>query len=300
MEYHNFKELVSSVKAGNRRTVVVAAAQEVHTLKAVLKARQEGAVECILVGKKQEIMCITGELDYQIEERVIVEAKEDTEAAYKAVEMIRNGQGDFLMKGRIETGTFLKQVVNKETGIGAGGTMCHMALMEIPAYPKLLGLTDSGMVISPTLEQKADIIKAGVDMLRNMGIENPKVACLTAVEKCNPNMPETKESVLLKERAIAGEFGRCCVEGPISCDLTFSEEAARAKNYHSAVTGDADLLLVPNMVTGNVLGKALIAMAGAKMAGCILGAKVPVVLTSRGSSLEEKYNSLMLCARGIA
>lgn len=296
MRYRTFEELTKAVKTGEKKCVIVAAAQDIHALEAVFRANTEGVLDYILVGDRGKIEEIADQLGYPVSRERIVEISDTEEAAYRAVELIRQGVGDFLMKGKLETSTLLRQVVHKETGIGMGGLMCHMALMEIPAYPKLLGLTDSGMVIWPDYEQKKEILRQGIEMFHRLGVICPKVSCLTAVEKVNPKMPETADAAALKEAAQKGEFGECCVEGPISCDLTFSMDAAQAKNYQSPVTGDADILLVPNMVTGNIAGKLLTCLAGAKMAGCVLGAKVPIVLTSRGSSFEEKYNSLMLCA----
>lgn len=296
MSYKSFSELTNAVKTGEKKQVVVAAAQDAHALEAVFKASEEGILDYLLVGKKEEILEVSEKLGHPVSEDLIVEAKDDEQAAFRAVELIRQGKGDFLMKGRLETSTLLRQVVNKETGIGLGGLMCHMSLLEIPSYPKLLGLTDGGMVICPDYEQKKEILRKGIDLFHRFGVTCPKVSCLAAIEKVNPKMQETVDGAKLKEDALRGEFGDCYVEGPISCDLTFSPSAAEIKKYQSPVTGDADILLVPNMVTGNIVGKILICLAGATTAGCILGAKVPIVLTSRGASFEEKYNSLMLCS----
>ena len=296
MSYKNFEELTKVVKTSGKKCVVVAAAQDAHALKAIFRASDEGILDYILVGKTEEILFLAKELGYSVAKERIVKAEDTKQAACQAVELIRQGTGDFLMKGKLETETLLRQVVNKENGIGLGGLMCHMALIEVPSYPKLLGLTDSGMVINPDYGQKKEILKKGIGFFHKIGVSCPKVSCLAAVEKVNAKMPETEDGAALKEEALKGEFGECYVEGPISCDLTFSREAAKAKNYKSPVTGDVDLLLVPNMVTGNIIGKILTCLAGAKMAGCVLGAKVPVVLTSRGASFEEKCNSLILCA----
>ena len=297
MEYKNFDDLITEVSYGKaRKTVVVAGAHDEHALEAVLKAHKDGIIDYILVGKKAGIFEIENALFHDIKETDIVEAAEDQEAAFKAVELIRNGKGDFLMKGKMETGTLLKEVVNKKTGIGKGGIMSHMCILEIPAYHKLMGFTDGGMIIDPTLEEKVGILENALELFRNLGIKSPKIAAVAAVETVNPKMKETVDAAELKKMFLEGKFGDCCIEGPISCDLTFSKEAAAIKKFESPVTGDADIMLVPNITTGNIMTKALICLAGAKMAGCILGAGVPIVLSSRGASFEEKYYSIMLCA----
>ncbi len=300
MVYRNFDELVNGVSRGDdRKTVIVAGAHDEHTLEAVLKAHENGLIDYILVGKRAGILELGKALSYDIKETNIVEAGEDAEAAFKAVELIREGKGSFLMKGKMETGTLLKEVVNKETGIGKGGIMSHMCILEIPAYHKLMGFTDGGMIIDPTLTEKIGIIENALELFRNLRIDSPKIAAVTAIETVNPKMRDTVDAAELKKMCLKGKFGDCCIEGPISCDLTFSKEAAAIKKFESPVTGDADIMLVPNITTGNIMTKALIYLADAKMAGCILGAKVPIVLPSRGSSFEEKYYSIILCAAQV-
>lgn len=299
MALKNFEELVKAVGSGDTKRVIVAAAHDEHALEAVLKAHSEGVINYTLVGKKDDIISKAKALNYDVNEEDIVAAEEDKEAAFKSVELIRQGKGDFLMKGKLETSTLLKEVVNKETGIGMGGVMSHLTLMEIPGYHKLMGFTDGGMLMYPDLEQKIGITENAVNFFRGLGIDCPKVAVAAAVEVVNPKMQETVDAAELKKLCQEGRFGKCFVEGPISCDLTFSKEAAEIKGFHSPVTGDADIMIVPNISCGNIMTKALICLAGAKMAGCIIGAKVPVVLTSRGSSFEEKYNALMLCAAQV-
>lgn len=299
MALKNFNELVEMVKKKPVRKVVVAAAHDEHALEAVLKAHKEGLVEYILVGKKNDIIEKAKKLGYSVDETAIVEATEDQEAAFKAVELIRQGKGDFLMKGKLETSTILKEVVNKETGIGMGGVMSHMAVVHIPNYHKLVGFTDGGMMPHPNLEQKVGILNNSLDLFRKLGYDCPNVAVLCAAENYNPKIPESADAAELKKLADEGKFGKINLEGPISIDLSFSKEAAEIKGYKSPITGDVDILLMPNMATGNISCKGLILFAGAEMTGIILGAKVPVVLTSRGSSFEEKYYALMLCAAQV-
>lgn len=299
MALKNYNELVEMVKTKPVRKVVVAAAHDAHALEAVLKAHSEGLVDYTLVGKREDIIRIGKELGYTVNEAAIVDATEDKEAAFKAVELIREGKGDFLMKGKLETSTILKEVVNKETGIGMGGVMCHMALFYIPKYHKLVGYADGGMLPHPTFEQKKEIIKNSLKLFRSLGYDCPNVAVVCASETLNPKIPESVDAAELKKLADAGEFGKCYLEGPISCDLAFSKEAAEIKGYKSPIVGETDIVILPSMVTGNFGCKNLMLFADAMMTGIILGAKVPVVLTSRGSSFEEKYYALMLCAAQV-
>jgi phosphate butyryltransferase len=177
--------------------------------------------------------------------------------------------------------------------------MSHIAFLEIPSYPKLLAVTDGGMVLHPNLEEKKHILENAVQLMCSMGYTLPKVAVMAAVETINPKMQTTVDAARLKLMNQEGDLRNCLVEGPISYDLAINRESARIKGYESPVTGDVDLMLVPDVTAGNLMAKALIYSAHGKMAGVIVGAKVPVVLTSRGSSTEEKFLSLVLAASAV-
>jgi len=295
MVYKNFEQLIEKVKTISQvKRVAVVAAQDEHSLEAVLQAQSDGLLNPVLIGDKSKINEILTRLKVHIEE--IIDAPDPSQAAAMAVQMAREGKVDFLMKGKLETADLLKAVVNKETGLSTGRIMTHMAILEVPRYHKMLVITDGGMVTYPTLEQKKDIIDNAVNALLSMGYVNPKVGVLAAVEKVNPKMPETLDAAALKEMNHKGEIKNCIIEGPISLDIAISKEKADAKGFVSEVSGDVDILIAPNIHTGNIMAKSLIEMAGAKMAGLILGAKTPIVVTSRGSSSEEKYLSLVLAA----
>ena len=293
----NFEQLIKNVKnIKTTKTVAVVCAHDEHTLEAVIKAEKEGLVNSILLGKEDEIKGILKNLNYEKANENIINIIGDKETAEKAVELVREGKVDFIMKGKIQTADLLRAVVDKEKGLRTEKVISHMAFNEIPTYHKLIAISDGGMMMYPDLKQKKGILENGVETLRSMGIENPKVAVVTAVENLNPKMPETVDAAELKKMNEMGEIKNCIVEGPISYDLTMNPESAVIKGYESPVAGDADLIIVPDITVGNILGKSLVYSAGSKMAGFIVGAKVPIVLTSRGATSEEKYLSLVLCA----
>ncbi len=300
MELKNFLDLIEKVqKCESRKRVAVAAAQDEHTLEAVFRAAKDKLVEPLLVGNKEKIEEILKELDVDYDISSIISTESDKESAEKTVELINEGKADFIMKGKLQTADLLRAVVDKEKGLRTGRVMSHVAILEVPAYHKLIAVTDGGMMMYPNADEKKQILESAVDVFLAMGYECPKVAVLAAVETVNPKMPEAVDADILKKMNQSEEIKDCIVEGPISFDLTFSKESAEIKGYSSPVTGEADILLAPNITTGNIMSKALIEMAGATMAGMIVGAKVPIVLTSRGASSEEKYLSIVLSASAV-
>jgi phosphate butyryltransferase len=214
----------------------------------------------------------------------------------KAVDLVRSGDANFLMKGFIDSRDFLKPVVSHENGLNNGRTMSHLGVNKLPNYHKLIVNTDGGMVVYPTLEDKKQIIENAVSAFRAIGYEMPKVAVLSSVEKVNPKIVETVEAAKLEEMNKNGEITGCAVVGPLSYDVAMSAEIARHKGFDCPYCGDFDILVVPNINAGNILGKCWTVSAGALMAGIIVGAKVPIVLNSRGESAKEKFYSLALAA----
>lgn len=300
MVINNFNQLIGKIKNIDEvKTVAVVCAHDEHTLEAVQRAEKDGLVKSVLLGKSSEIKEILKNLDFKKEDSEIIDVQEDLETSYKACEIIRNKQADFIMKGKIQTGDLLKAVVDKEKGLRTGKAMSHVVFFEIPNYHKLVVVTDGGMMMYPDLDKKKQILENAVDTLISIGYEEPKVAVLASVEKINPKMPDSVDAGALKEMNINGEIKNCIVEGPISYDLTMNKESAAIKGFKSPVTGDADIMIVPNITVGNILGKSLVFSAEAKMAGFIVGAKVPIVLTSRGSTSEEKYLSLVISAAAV-
>lgn len=297
MVIKNFAELIDKVKGmPEMKRMVIAAAGEEHTLQAAFHARREGICRPILVGDAAKIREILKELNEEVPEEDIYDAPDPEAAAAKAVELVREGKGDFLMKGYLDTKVILKAVVNKETGLGQGRLMSHFTMFEVPGYHKIIVAVDGGMVTYPDLQMKKEIILNTIDVLHAYGYDNPKVGVLACVEKVNPKMPETIDANELAKMNKSGEISGCIVEGPISYDCAMSKEIADFKGYESQIAGDVDVLIVPNIHAGNILGKVYTVTCNAKMAGFIVGAKCPIVLTSRGSSAEEKYMSIVVSA----
>lgn len=293
----NFDQIIERVKGfPSAKRMAVAAAGDEHTLEAVMHARKEGIVDPILVGDKAVIDVILSKMGETVAEENIYDYPDLKDAAEFAVKLVKEGKADFLMKGKLDTAVILKAVVNKEHGLGQGRTMSHFTMFEVPTYHKILVPVDGGMVTYPTLEQKKDIIDNTVETLISMGYDCPKVGVLACVEKLNPKMPETVEANELKMMNKRGEIKNCIVEGPISYDCALSKEIADFKGFESPVAGDADILIAPNIHAGNIMGKMLAVTCKARMAGMIVGAKCPIVLTSRGSSADEKYMSIVVSA----
>lgn len=252
-----------------------------------------------MIGSKEKIETLSKELNINIEDYEIIDEAEEVQKCKKAVIEVKEGRASFVMKGLVPTATLLKAVLDSEYGIRGEGLLSHVMVYEIPNYHKLLLLTDGGMNISPTLEEKVQILRNAIKVAKAIEIENPKVACLSAVEVVNPKMPSTVEAAKLKEMNQRGEI-EGIVDGPLAFDLAISKEAAIHKGVKSEVAGDADILLVPFIEVGNALGKSFTYFAKARSAGIVVGAKAPIVLVSRADSHEDKFNSIAFaCAVSV-
>ena len=295
----DFKAMAELVKANPvTKRLVLACAHDEHSLDAVYEAYKEGIVRPVFVGKEEEIHKICAEQGFDFGDVRIYNEDDDIEAAKTSVRLIREGEGDFLMKGQMQTADLLRQVVNKETGLQCGKIMSHVGLFQVPNYHKVVVLTDGGMLLAPDLEQKVKIINNAVEVLHSLGYEDPKVAVICGAEKLNKKAQESVDAAALKEMNQNGEITGCTIEGPISYDIALNKEIADFKKFESPVAGEADALIMPCMAAGNMLGKAWVLNGDGTgmMAGMIVGAKAPIVLTSRGSSAAEKFYSIVLAA----
>jgi len=291
-----FKAIIEKARTMGGKRIAIAGAEGRSVLEAVKSAIENGIIEPILVGNSLKIKEIAKEIGLHVDEECIVDEPEEAHVAERAVELVSSGYADGLMKGKVNTPNILKAVLNKKYNLRTDRLLSHIALLELPTYPKLLMVTDGGMVIRPDLKQKAEILRNGAEMMQKLGIERPKIAILTAIETVNPDMPETEDADALKQMAIKGEFGDVVVEGPLAVDVAFSTEAARIKGVKSKISGDVDICLMPDVACGNIFAKGLWHLANARIGGLVLGARKPVILLSRSDNSETKLNSIALGA----
>lgn len=290
-------ELRDIVKNLPKKKLVVAAAQDEHSLEAVMAATEMKVIDPILVGDRIKIEDIAEEQKLDISKATIIDEPNIDQAVAKAVKLVHFGEAEILMKGKVGTATLLKGVLNKEWGLRKNPVLSHIALFEVPAYHhKLIALTDVAMNIAPDLNGKVNILNNAIEFLNKLGIEQPKVAVLGAVELVNEMMPATLDAALLSKMADRDQIPNCLIDGPLAFDNAISAESAKHKGIRSNVAGDADLLLLPDIEAGNVLYKAFVFFANAKVAACVLGASAPIVLTSRSDSEESKLDSIILAA----
>ncbi|SDF19826.1 phosphate butyryltransferase [Sporolituus thermophilus] len=292
----SFADVLAAVKGLPPRRVAVAAAQDDAVLEAVRGAKEQGIADFILVGDRDKIERTAAKVSVSLEGLTIIHEADDRQAAYRAVALVSGGEADVLMKGLINTADLLRAVLDKEVGLRTGRVLSHAAVFEVPGFDRLLTITDGGMNIAPTLAQKADIIQNSVGLAKVLGISPAKVAVLAAVEVVNPDMPATLDAAALAKMADRGQIKGAVVDGPLALDNAINLEAARHKGITSPVAGLADILLVPNIEVGNALGKSLIYFARGRMAGLILGAAKPVIVTSRADTYEGKILSIALGA----
>lgn len=291
----SFKEIYEKIgKWENKRTIAVAAAADNEVLEAVLSAREKNLANFILVGNEALIKKIAGEIGLDLNEITIINELNDAHAAKRAVKCVKTGKAEILMKGFLSTSDFLRAVLEKEYGLRTQSILSHIALFEVPVLQRLLIVTDSAMNIAPALKEKVKLINNAVTVASALEIKEPKVAAVCAVEVVNPDMPATIDAALLTVMAARGQIKNALVEGPLGLDNAISEEAARHKGIKSPVAGRADIILVPEIETGNVMYKTLSFLSESPNAGIIVGAAAPVVLTSRADSSVSKLNSIAL------
>lgn len=290
------EELLYLAKEKSKKVIAVAAAQDKEVLEAVTEAVKLGIVQAILVGDENQIKKIAGENNYGLDDIDIINEIDIKKAAAKAVELVSLGKANYLMKGMMNTSDLLKAVLSKEAGLKKEELLSHVMVYDVPAYHKLIMLTDGGMVPYPELKDKIHIINNAVSVCKALNIFNPKVAPICAVETVNPSMQATIDASALSQMNKRGQIKDCIIDGPLALDNAISKEAAKHKGIESEVAGDADILLVPNIESGNFLGKSLTYFAKAENAGIIMGAKCPVVLVSRADSSRSKLYSIALGA----
>jgi len=290
----SFNELRNAAKKYGPKTIAVAVAEDEYVLKAVDYAYKSGLIRAILVGNKAAILCVAKDINMDIEKFEIIDLSDKVEACKKAVELVQTKKASLLMKGLVDTSVLMKSVLNKESGLMSGNLLSHVGALRVDGYDKLFILSDTAVNIMPTLEEKVKIINNAVKIAHSLGNIMPKVAIVCAVEKPTNKMPSTLDAVELTKMNELGEIKGCIVGGPFALDNAISIEAAKRKGIQHSVAGNADILILPNIEAGNVLSKSMEHFAKAEKAGIVVGAAAPIVLTSRASSDESKFNSIAL------
>ena len=292
----SFEQLISIVKNRERKKLAIASAEGEEIIEAVKQATEEKIVSVILIGDQAKITKLCSKRNLGSDQVEIIDAPDPKLAAKVAVETVKQGKAEMLMKGKVGTSTLLRAVLDKESGLRTGAFLSHVAVMEVSSYPKLMLVSDGGMNIRPDIKQKAEIIQNAVEVAKKLGVERPKVSCLAAVELVNPDMQETVDAAGLVKMAERGDIKDAIIDGPIAFDAAVNLEAARIKGIISPVAGDTDIFLVPDIASGNIFVKSLIYLAGAKVGGLVVGAGAPIVLLSRSDSAQTKLYSMALGA----
>jgi len=296
MTLKSLNDIVESAKQKETRRLAVAAAADRPVLEAVKNAYEKGIIIPVLVGNKAEIEKICKEINFDLTGIEIHEENNPAVSSVKAVALIKEGKADILMKGLVSTAPLLRAILDKEKGLTKGSTLSHFALIESPYYHKLIGITDAAMNIAPEFNEKIHIINNAVEVYHRIGIKEPKVAIVGPLEVVNPKIESTTHAALLSVMNNRNQIKGCVIDGPLAIDNAVSKEAAEHKGIVSDVAGDADILVAPDLNSGNIMYKTLMFMGGCTSAAVIMGAKVPVVLTSRADTDKSKMMSIALAA----
>lgn len=289
-------DLARKARSRPTRIVVIAAAQDEVALEAAAQAEEEGLARCILVGDQHRIEAILWDLERDPRDYQIVNRQELEEAVGTAVELVRNGEGHVLMKGKVTSGELMREVVDRERGLRTDHLLSDVFIFDspLPGEPRILGITDAGVHLTPDLETKTGILENAVGVFRRLDYERPKVAVLSAMDSVNPDMPSTWDAAELARRARQGAFGACEVDGPLAMDLAISAEAVRKRGVQSKVAGAADILLFPSIEAANLTANALQYMVPLEPAHVVVGASAPVLIPSGAESVQAKVNAVAL------
>ena len=290
----NFKEIINFAKERGPKTISVACCQDKEVLMAVEMARKEKIANSILIGDIEKTKAIAKDIDLDLNNYELLHIEDLSEASLKSVELVTQGKADMVMKGLVDTSIILKAVLDKDKGLRTDNVLSHVAVFDIESYNKLFLITDAAMNLAPELNVKKQIIENACKVAHSLDIKIPKVAVLCAKEKVNPKMKDTVDAKELEEMCNRGEIEGCIVGGPFALDNAVSIEAANHKGIKHPVAGQADILLAPDIEAGNILYKSLVFFSNTKNAGVIVGAKAPIILTSRADSEETKLNSIAL------
>jgi len=289
--------MIEAAKAKARKRIVVACANDNHSIEAVHHAMELGIVDATLVGDEATIVKVCKDLNIQPEKFRIVQESDEQKAAHKAVELIVKGEGDILMKGLVTTDKYMRAILNKDAGLlPPKAILSHVTVIENPNYEKLLIVGDVAIIPVPDLDQKIAITNYLIQTAHRLGNEKPKVAIIAATEQMLPNMPTCVDAAIISKMGERGQIKGALIEGPLALDTAIDKESAAIKKLKSEVAGDADCLLFPNIETGNVFYKFNTKLAKGELGAIVIGAKCPAVLSSRGDSALTKTYSIALAA----
>jgi len=293
---NSFDEILTKAKSLRKKKIVIVAAEDLHVLEAIKIATEIGFVIPIFSGKIDQVIDLSKKINFDISQFEKFDITDSEASSIFAVNFIREKKADILMKGKVTTLTLLRAVVDKYHGLTKGNLLSHFAIHQLPSYHKLLAITDAAMNIKPNLEEKVEILKNALEVLLKLGYDNPKIAVLCPVESVNPKIESTVHASQLTNMNRNNQITGCIIDGPLALDNAISKEAALLKGIKGEVAGDADLLLTPDLDSGNILYKAINFLAGGISAGIITGANSPIVLSSRSDSKLSKLYSIALAA----
>jgi len=290
-------ELVEHVKNNPSRKLAVANGHDPHTIRATYKAARENLADVIIIGDKERVERLGSEYNLDTSVFDIIDNRDTIEAGRIARDMVRGGEADILMKGLLPTDVYMKLILDKNEGLlQKGNILSHVAVMEVPSYPKLLFISDVAVLPEPDLSQKVQMLDYTIAVAHAFGIPSPKAAILAATEKVSNRMPATLDAAVITKMATRGQIKGAIVDGPLALDIAINKEACEIKGFESPINGEADILIFPNIESGNVFFKSLTKFAGGSLAATVVGASAPCILTSRADSEESKFYSIAMAA----
>jgi phosphate butyryltransferase len=292
-------DLITAVQGDPRTTMAVASGEDPATIHAIARAVLGGVIQVILVGSRNRIDTITKAHSSEFAEMVeVVHAENEEDCARLTVQLVNDGKADFLMKGLMGTATFMKAILDKETGlVPKEGLLSHVAVMEVATYPKLILVSDAAIIPNPNLDEKVQILKYAIQVAHSLGIVTPKAALVSAVEKISFKLQSSVDAAVIKAMAERKQIEGAIVDGPLALDVALSKKHCEIKGLESPINGESDILLFPNIETANTFYKSLTLFANGNSASVVVGAKAPAVLTSRADDDDSKFYSILLAAR---
>ena len=294
MAITTFVDLIAEARRIGPKMVAMTVPHEPEILLSAQEAEKEGIADCTLVGDRDLIRRLAAEQQIDLTRMMVIHEPDPRAAARKVMELVRLGHADLAMKGKLETGDFLRAALDREAGLRVGRLFTHVAVFEVPGFNRFLFVTDSGVVVAPTLEQKVEIVQNAIMVAQRLGVQEPRVAILAATEMVNPKIPTTMDAANLAKMADRRQIQGGYVDGPLALDNAISPESAAIKGIKGAVAGVADILVTPDVEAGNMLAKAITYFAKGKMAGVVVGGRSPLIVASRSEPQETKLVAMAL------